>query len=54
MVLGLMPNQITSRIGAATEKAGLGSGYGGESPRPGMLKDLDERGAVLLGEQLED
>ena len=53
-VLGLTPNQITSRIGAAAKQAGLGPGYGGESPRLGMLKDLDEMGAVLLGEQLHD
>ena len=53
-VLGLMPNQITSRIGAAAEQAGLGPGYSGESPRLGMLKDLEELGAVLLGERIED
>ena len=53
-VFGLMPNQLSARIGAAAEQAGLGPGYSGESPRLGMLKDLDELGAVLLGEQLED
>ena len=53
-VLGLMPNQITSRIGAAAEQAGLGPGYSGESPRLGMLKDLEELGAVLLSERIED
>ena len=53
-VLGLMPNQITSRIGAAAEQAGLGQGYSGESPRLGMLKDLEELGAVLLGERIDD
>ena len=52
-IIGLMPNQITLRIGAAAEHAGLGSGYSGESPRLGMLKDLDELGVLLLGKQLE-
>lgn len=52
-VLRLMPNQVSARIGAAAEQAGLGPGYSGESPRLGMLKDLDELGAVLLGEWIE-
>ena len=52
-VLGLMPNQVSARIGAAAEQAGLGQGYSGESPRLGMLKDLEALGAVLLGERLE-
>ena len=43
-----------ARIGAAAEQAALGSGYGGESPRLGMLKDLEELGAVLLGERIEN
>ena len=51
-IIGLMPNQITLRIGAVAEHAGLGPGYSGESPRLGMLKDLDDLGAVLLGERL--
>ena len=53
-ILGLMPNRVSARIGAAAEQAGLGPGYSGESPRLGMLKDLDELGAVLLGERIED
>ena len=48
-----MPNQITLRIGAVAEHAGLGPGYSGESPRLGMLKDLKDLGAVLLGERIE-
>ena len=48
-----MLNQITSRIGAGAEQAGLGPGHGGESPRLGMLKDLDELGSVLLGKEVE-
>ena len=51
-ILGLMPNRVSARIGAAAEQAGLGTGYSGESPRLGMLKDLEELGAVLLGKQL--
>ena len=52
-VLGLRPNQITLRIGAAAERAGLGPGYSGESPRLGMLKDLEDLGVLLLGKHLE-
>ena len=52
-VLGLRPNRIILRIGAAAERAGLGPGYSGESPRLGMLKDLHEHGVVLVGELLE-
>ena len=52
-VLGLRPNQITLRIGAAAEHAGLGPGYSGESPRLGMLKDLEELGVLLIADQLE-
>ena len=40
-----------ARIGAAAERAGLGSSYGGESPRLGILKDLKELRAVLLGRE---
>ena len=53
-IIGLMPNQITLRLGAAAEQAGLGPGYSGESPRLGMLKDLDGLGVVLVGKHLED
>ena len=49
-----MPNQLSARIGAAAEQAGMGSGYGGERPRLGMLKDLEDLDAVLLGERIED
>ena len=48
-IIGLMPNQITLRIGAVAEHAGLGPGYSGESPRLGMLKDLDELGGCAAG-----
>ena len=37
-VLGMRPNQIAIRIGAAARQAGLGSGYSGDSPRLGMIK----------------
>ena len=53
-IIGLKPNQITLRIRAAAEHAGLGPGYSGESPRLGMLKDLEDLGPVLLGRYLED
>ena len=52
-VVGLRPYQITLRIGAAAERAGLGPGYSGESPRLGMLKDLEDLGVLLIGDHLE-
>ena len=48
-VRGLMLNQITSRIGATAGQAGLGSCYGDESPRLGMLKGLEELGRCYWG-----
>ena len=51
-VLGLRPNQISSRIGAAARQAGLGEGYAGDSPRLGMLRDLETLGVLLLGDRV--
>ena len=51
-MLGLRPNQIASRIGAAARQAGLGNGYSGDSPRLGMLRDLETLGVLLLGAQI--
>ena len=51
-VLGLRPNQIASRIGAAARQAGLGYGYGGDSLRLGMLRDLETLGVLLLSAQM--
>ena len=51
-VLGLRPNQIASRIGAAARQAGLGEGFAGDSPRLGMLSDLETLGVLLLGAQV--
>ena len=48
-VLGMRPNQIAIRIGAAARQAGLGSGYSGDSPRLGMIKDMETLGVHLLG-----
>ena len=48
-VLGMRPNQIAIRIGAAARQAGLGSGYSGDSPRLGMIKDMGTLGVHLLG-----
>ena len=48
-VLGMRPNQIATRIGAAARQAGLGSGYSGDSPRLGMIKDMETLGVHLLG-----
>ena len=50
LILGLRPNQIASRIGAAARQAGLGEGYSGESPRLGMIRDLENLGVLLLGD----
>ena len=48
-VLGMKPNQIAIRIGAAARQAGLGSGYSGDSPRLGMIRDRETFGVHLLG-----
>ena len=49
LVLGMRPNQIAIRIGAAAKQAGLGKGYSGDSPRLGMIKDMETLGVHLLG-----
>ena len=48
-VLGMKPNQIATRIGAAARQAGLGEGYSGDSPRLGMIRDMETLGLHLLG-----
>ena len=48
-VLGMRPNQIATRIGAAARQAGLGEGYSGDSPRLGMIRDMETLGVHLLG-----
>ena len=48
-VLGMRPNQIATRIGAAVRQAGLGEGYSGDSPLLGMIKDMETLGVHLLG-----
>ena len=48
-VLGMRPNQIAARIGAAAKQAGLSEGYSGDSPRLGMIKDMETLGVHLLG-----
>ena len=48
-LLGMRPNQIAIRIGSAARQAGLGEGYSGESPRLGMIQDLEALGVLLLG-----
>ena len=49
LILGMRPNQITFRIGAAAKQAGLGPGYSGDSPRLGMMQDMETLGVHLLG-----
>ena len=48
-VLGMRPNQIAKRIDAAARQASLGEGYSGDSPRLGMIKDMETLGVHLLG-----
>ena len=48
-LLGMRPNQIAIRIGAAATQAGLGEGYSGDSPRLGMIRDMETLGVHLLG-----
>ena len=48
-VLSMRPNQIAKRIDAAARQAGLGEGYSGDSPRLGMIKDMETLGVHLLG-----
>ena len=45
----MRPNQIAKRIDAAARQAGLGEGYSGDSPRLGMIKDMETLGVHLLG-----
>ena len=49
-ILNLSPNRIGIRISHAARQAGLGAGYAGESPRMGMLADLETIAVELLGE----
>ena len=51
-LLGMRPNQMAIRIGAAARQAGLGEGYSGDSPRLGMIQDLETLGVLLLGSHL--
>ena len=48
-LLGMRPNQIAIRIGSAARQAGLGEGYSGESPRLGMIQDMEKLGVLLMG-----
>ena len=49
LVLGMRPNQIAIRIGAVARQAGPGEGYSGDSPRLGMIRDMETLGVQLLG-----
>ena len=53
-VLGMRPNQIATRIGAAARQAGLGEGYSGDSPRLGMIRDMETLGVHLLGDYVAE
>ena len=48
-LLGMSPKQIAIRIGAAARQPGLGEGYSGDSPRLGMIQDMETLGVLLLG-----
>ena len=47
-ILSMRPNQIAIRIGAAARQAGLGEGYSGDSPRLGIIRDMETLGVLLL------
>ena len=51
-VIGLSRSRIEVRISRAAEQAGLGEGFSGNSPRLGMLLDLEELGVSLLADEL--
>ena len=53
-LLGMRPNQIAIRIGAAARQTGLGEGYSGDSPRLGMIRDLETLGVLLLGSHVAE
>ena len=48
------PNQIAIRIGTAAKQAGLGEGYSGDSPRLGIIRDLETVGVLLLSSHVAD
>ena len=48
-ILNLSPNRIGLRVRDAALQAGLGEGYAGESPRMGMMADLETLAVELLG-----
>ena len=50
LVLGMRPNQIALRIGAAAKQAGFEGRYAGDSPRLGMIRDMETLGVLLLGD----
>ena len=49
-VIGLSRNRIAIRIGEAAEQAGLGQGFKGDSPRQGMILDMETLGVLLLAD----
>ena len=51
-ILGLSPSRIAVRIREAAKQAGLGGGFSGDSPRQGMIRDLETLGVLLLAEQV--
>ena len=48
-LLGMRPHQIAIRIGAAARQAGLGGGYSGDSPKLGIIQDIETHGVLLRG-----
>ena len=48
-LLGMRPNQIAKRIGAAARQAGLGGGYSEDSPKLGIIQDIETLGVLLRG-----
>ena len=51
-VFRVSANRTGRLISVAAVRAGLGRGFGGDSPRLGILTDLETIGVLLLSERL--
>ena len=54
LVLDMRPNQLAVRIGATARQVGLGPGYSGDSPRLGMIQDIETLGVHPLSGYVAD
>ena len=51
-IFRLSPSRIAVRIREAAKPAGLGEGFNGDSPRQGMIKDLETLGVLLVADRV--